>query len=369
MKNNNSEISLENPLLLKGIGENYNPPLIVEKEKDTDDVNYYYKEFIDEDNNEVVAVNSKSRTDFDIFLNLKYKSIINYHKINDIRYINKYFEKVNSLIPMNGMFIGNFESSSQRFRRLIRKYPESYAYVFHASTFIVKRVFPKWSFTKKIYFSLTKGKNRYLSLAEVLGRLVSCGFEIVDHKELNEITYFVTKKVNEPTFDKTPSYGALIKLKRIGQNGKEINVFKMRTMHPYAEYLQEYVHRSNDLKKGGKFKNDFRITNWGKIFRKLWIDELPMLINLVRGDLKFVGVRPLSGHYLSLYTEELRALRIKSKPGLFPPYYADMPKTLDEIMDSELNYLNKYFENPLKTDINYFIKIVKNIIFKGKRSG
>ena len=45
---------------------------------------------------------------------------------------------------------------------------------------------------------------------------------------------------------------------------------------------------------------------WAKLFRKYWVDELPMILNLLKGDLKIVGVRPLSSHYLSLYSEELR---------------------------------------------------------------
>ena len=61
----------------------------------------------------------------------------------------------------------------------------------------------------------------------------------------------------------------------------------------------------------GKIKDDFRMTRWAKIFRKYWLDELPMLINLIKGDVKLVGVRPLSKHYLSLYSEELIQKRFK----------------------------------------------------------
>jgi len=368
MKNNLSEITFNDSSTLKKAKEKRSYKSEHISSFTEDHLKYYYKEFIDENGQNTVIVNSKDRADFDVFLNLKYNSIVNFHKINDIRYINKYFEKVNSLLPYQGLFIGNFESSSQRFRRLLRKYPETYAYMFHTLTFILKRIFPKWSLTKGIYFSITKGKNRYLPLAEVLGRLVSCGFEIINYKEMNNLTYFVSKKVGEPNFDHNASYGPLIKLKRIGKNGKKISVYKLRTMHPYAEYLQEYVHKKNHLKTGGKFNNDFRIANWGRIFRKLWIDELPMLINLLIGDLKIVGVRPLSEHYLSLYTEELRQLRFKTKPGLLPPYYADMPKTLKEIMSSEEKYLIQYFEHPIKTDFKYFRIIIKNILIKGQRS-
>jgi hypothetical protein len=53
----------------------------------------------------------------------------------------------------------------------------------------------------------------------------------------------------------------------------------------------------------------------------------------------------------------LKELRIKTKPGLLPPFYVDMPKTLEEIQASEKKYLYAYLKNPLKTDFNYFFKI------------
>ena len=166
-----------------------------------------------------------------------------------------------------------------------------------------------------------------------------------------------------------PSYGFLIKLNRVGKNGNLIKVYKLRTMRPYSEYLQEYVFQKNDLKEGGKIKDDFRISPEGKIFRKFWIDELPMIFNLLKGEMKLIGVRPLSQQYFSLYTNELQEMRVKTKPGLIPPFYADMPVTLEEIMSSEIKYLNAYEKKPLRTDIFYFLKAINNIVIKRKRSG
>ena len=68
--------------------------------------------------------------------------------------------------------------------------------------------------------------------------------------------------------------------KKVGKDGVIINVYKFRTMHPYSEYLQSYIYEQNKLQEGGKFANDFRVTTLGKCMRKLWIDELPMFINL-----------------------------------------------------------------------------------------
>jgi len=93
-----------------------------------------------------------------------------------------------------------------------------------------------------------------------------------------------------------------------------------------------------------------------------------MFINMIAGEMKLVGVRPLSRQYFDLYTEELKRKRLKTKPGLIPPFYADMPKTLEEIMDSEMRYLEAYKQHPLRTDVRYFFKAFGNIMFRGARS-
>ena len=139
-------------------------------------------------------------------------------------------------------------------------------------------------------------------------------------------------------------------------------------MHPYSEYIQDFVYKQNSLTDGGKFKDDFRIPGWGKFLRKFWIDELPMLANWVRGDLKFVGVRPISNQYLSLYSIEHQQKRKRFKPGLVPPFYADMPKTIEEIEKSERVYLEAYEKAPIMTDVKYFFKILYNILLNKKRS-
>jgi lipopolysaccharide/colanic/teichoic acid biosynthesis glycosyltransferase len=139
-------------------------------------------------------------------------------------------------------------------------------------------------------------------------------------------------------------------------------------MHPYAEYVQEFLHKEMGLDSTGKFKDDFRVSTGGRVIRKYWIDELPMLINLVKGDIKLVGVRPISQHYFSLYPDDLKAKRPNLKPGLLPPYYADLPNSFDEIVASELKYIAAYEADPFKTDVRYFFKILNNIFIKKARS-
>jgi lipopolysaccharide/colanic/teichoic acid biosynthesis glycosyltransferase len=298
----------------------------------------------------------------------KLKSIVNLKRINDIRRINKFFEAVNARLPLGGKFVSSVETYSNRKARILKKSFYPLNWVHYTIDVFFKRVVPKIPVLKKFYFIITRGHNRVLSKAETFGRLYSCGFEIVHEQFVNDRLYFVVKKTGKPAFDMTPTYGPLIRLKRHGKDGKLFNVYKLRTMHAYSEYLQDYVFRMNDLQQGGKFANDFRITTEGKLFRKFWLDELPMFINLLKRQMKLVGVRPLSSQYYNLYTEELKAMRIQHKPGLIPPFYADMPETLEEIMASEMRYLKQYEKEPLVTDIKYLFKAFYNIFFRKARS-
>jgi lipopolysaccharide/colanic/teichoic acid biosynthesis glycosyltransferase len=297
-----------------------------------------------------------------------FECILNVKRVNDFRFINKFFESVNAKLPVGGLYIDFLETKNLRKKRILHKFPAGFNYLYYALDFIVKRVLPKFTLTKKLYFILTHGENRVLSKAEAWGRLYSCGFEILEEKVFNKVLYFVAIKVKEPLFPKNPSYGPLIALERIGKGEKTIMVYKMRTMHPFAEYLQDYVYEKEGLQEGGKFKDDFRVTTLGRIMRSFWLDELPMLINLLKGDLKLVGVRPLSRQYFKLYSRDLQRLRVLTKPGLIPPFYVDNPKTLEDIISSELKYLKAYVKNPFKTDWIYFWKAIFNIIYRRYRS-
>ena len=297
-----------------------------------------------------------------------FRTIVNLKRINDIRYVNKFFEAVNLKLSLGGTYIGCVETKDLRKKRVLGKYPIGLNYIAYSIDFVVKRVLPKLRWTRKLYFFLTRGQNRVMTRAETLGRLISCGFEIKEEKDIDGRLYVVVEKVGEPKFPEDPTYGALVRLRRVGKDGKLFNVYKLRTMHPFAEYLQDYVYKQNELQEGGKFKDDFRVSTLGKIFRKLWLDELPMLRNLLKGQMKLVGVRPLSEQYFNLYSEELQQKRIKYKPGLVPPFYADMPNTLEEIMASEMRYLEAYEKSPFKTDWKYFWMAFNNIVFKKARS-
>lgn len=320
------------------------------------------------DISECVILRSADTYNIEVIPNNSISLYMNLHELNDIRRINEYMIDINKRLKQNGYFVGRFESNSLRFQTFHKKYPFYLANFLYSIDFVWKRVFPKLPIIKKIFFFISNGKSRALSMAEGLGRLYYCGFKVKAIQEIDDYLYFIARRDREPSTDKNPSYGLFFKMKRVGQFGKPIFVYKMRTMHPYSEYLQKFVHDNFSLKEGGKFENDFRITSWGKIARKLWIDELPMLINWIKRDLKLVGIRPLSYHYISLYAPEFVKFRNNFKPGLVPPFYVDMPKTLDEIQKSERTYLEKYLKHKYLIDVEYLFKSFYNIFYKKARS-
>ena len=293
---------------------------------------------------------------------------VNLHKLNDVRRLNVYFLNLHRLLLAGGYFIGYAHTIKTHHDWVFHKFPRLLAHGIYSLDFLFNRVMPKLPRINALYFVITKGKNRIVSRAELLGRLSFCGFDIVTEQEIDRRLWVIAQKVKKPSSNENPTYGPLVTLRRSGYQGKTIKVYKLRTMHPYSEFLQDYVFKQQGLKEGGKIKDDFRVTSWGKVFRKLWIDELPMLYNWLKGDLKVVGVRPLSSHYLSLYDEELQKLRKQTKPGLIPPFYLDLPETIDEICASEKKYLQAYLEHPFKTDIYYGFWSLYNIFVKKARS-
>ncbi len=335
----------------------------------SENVMRYIAQHIDVTSSNTLIISTDSVFNYNAWPTFRYDAIVNLEKLNHIRGINKMFCAANATLPDNGRVVFLFESRSTRKNRLLDKWPMGLGWVMYGFDFIIKRVVPKLFLTNRLYYDITKGRNRVLTKTEVLGRLYYCGFAVADHAEIDGLTVVVAERTQQPHKQMRRRYGPLIKLRRIGKNGRYFYVYKLRTMHPYAEYLQQYMYDHHHLREGGKIADDIRVSTLGKFLRRTWLDELPMIINLFRGEMKLVGVRPLSAQYYSLYSKELQEKRTHFKPGLLPPFYADMPKTLDEIQASEMRYLEMCERRGcFVTDNIYFWKILYNILIKRARS-
>lgn len=239
--------------------------------------------------------------------------------------------------------------------------------IYLAYLFIFKRLLPKVSPFKK--WSLFKSLRVY-SQAEVMGRLQYNGFRVVKFLPLNDYLHYYLAKIETVPMRQEVEEGLLIKLTRIGKWGKPIKVYKFRTMHPYSEFIHDYMIQNHGFDKKGKIKNDFRIAGWGRFLRKTWLDELPQIMNLIKGELKLFGVRPVSQTYLNTLPTEYQTIRNNQKPGCIPPYlvFSD-GQSKNHCIESEKIYLKEAIEkNLFLFDIKCTFLAISNIIFKGKRS-
>ncbi len=300
--------------------------------------------------------------------NASLQLFINLHQVNDFRHLNAYFLNVHRKLTASGYFVGCKSRIDDYHEQIYQKYPPLMARLLYSFYVLFRQVLPALPGIKCICRAMPHGCSTVISKAELLGRLSFCGFRFVNVTEINGHIYYIVQKAKSPLLYRNPSQGLFIELKRIGYQGEVIRIKKLRTMYPYSEFIQDIVISQNKLNRNGKIRDDFRVTEWGKIFRRLWLDELPQLINYLRGDLSLVGVRALSEHYFNLYPEDVQNLRIKTKPGLIPPYYADMPEDFDAIVESERIYLERKLKKPFTTDVIYFCKAIYNIVFKRARS-
>ena len=291
-------------------------------------------------------------------------------KLNHIPHLNDYLDEWNHEMKVGDQLDCVAFTSHQEFDTIKRKYPFGLGRIFVILAYIWNEMFPKIKSTKKLYFFLTRERHRTYSHTEILGRICRAGFKIVQEDTDLGYLHVIAEKRSEPLERNDTCESPILKMKRVGKDGKWIEVYKFRTMHSYSQYLQDYVYEKNHLNSNGKLANDFRVNVWGRLFRSVWLDELPMLINVFKGEMKWVGVRPLTEHFFSLYTPEMQQLRTKVKPGMLPPFYYEKrtPQGMDEIQDSERRYIESYLKHPFRTDWRYFWGTVNNIIIKAKRS-
>lgn len=156
---------------------------------------------------------------------------------------------------------------------------------------------------------------------------------------------------------------------RIGKNGKLFKIYKYRTMVQDAdkklfEYLQQNEEARIEYKKNKKLKDDPRITKFGEFLRKTSIDELPQLINVLKGDMSIVGPRP----YLPREQEDMGNYYnkiIETKPGITGLWQVSgrSNTTFEERMKFDLKYNNEF---SVSKDIEILLKTVVIVI---KREG
>ena len=158
--------------------------------------------------------------------------------------------------------------------------------------------------------------------------------------------------------------------KRITTNGREFRIFKFRTMVKDADKLGSAV----------TLQNDPRISKVGRKLRKLRLDELPQLINVLIGDMSFVGARPEVEKYVLRYTDEMFAtlllpagitstasIEFKDEDDIIAKYKSDDVSVddiyIEKVLPEKMKYNLAYLENfSFLEDIKIMFKTVLAVI-------
>lgn len=148
--------------------------------------------------------------------------------------------------------------------------------------------------------------------------------------------------------------GVFYRQERVTQYGRKFKIFKFRTMVANADQIGTQV----------TVNNDQRITRVGKVLRKYRLDELPQLINILLGDMSFVGTRPESTYYVKRYTPEMFATLllpagVTSEASI---RYKDEARLLEEAEDVDSIYL----EQILPAKMKWNLESIRKLCFLGE---
>lgn len=145
--------------------------------------------------------------------------------------------------------------------------------------------------------------------------------------------------------------GVFYRQERVTTNGKIFKIFKFRTMVKDADKKGTLV----------TIGNDARITRVGKLLRKARLDEFPQLINVLKGEMSFVGTRPEVKKYVDRYTEEMYATLLM--PAGITSTASIMYKDEDEILNNCEDVDETYVTKVLPEKMKYNLEYIENFNF------
>ena len=164
----------------------------------------------------------------------------------------------------------------------------------------------------------------------------------------------------------SPGAPAMFFQQRAGRYGKPFSMCKFRTMVPDAEALLQKIKDEHGNQMGGpvfKLERDPRIFPFGAWLRKLSIDELPQLINVVRGEMSLVGPRPLPRYEVAAFERSAHRRRLSVKPGITCEWQAGGRNTItnfEEWVEMDLRYIDNW---SLWLDFKILFKTIPAVLF------
>lgn len=199
----------------------------------------------------------------------------------------------------------------------------------------------------KKYYDILKKKTVSLLIKRLFDILVSIVLLIILSPILLILAICIKVDSKGPVF---------YRQQRITTNNKTFRIYKFRTMVQNADKIGTLV----------TVNNDSRITNVGNKIRKYRLDELPQVINVLFGDMTFVGTRPEVSKYVDQYTEEMMATLLLPAgiTSLASIQFKDEDEILDEHMKKGMDTDAAYIKHVLPKKMEYNLEYLRNINFK-----
>ena len=165
---------------------------------------------------------------------------------------------------------------------------------------------------------------------------------------------------------KSPGAPVLFSQMRAGRYGRPFKMWKFRTMVPNAEEMLDQIKQEHGNEMEGpvfKLHKDPRIFPFGALLRKLSIDELPQLLNVVKGDMSLVGPRPLPLYEVEAFAELSHRRRLSVKPGVTCEWQAggrNKIQSFDEWVRMDLRYIDNW---SLWLDFKILMRTIPAVLF------
>jgi lipopolysaccharide/colanic/teichoic acid biosynthesis glycosyltransferase len=165
----------------------------------------------------------------------------------------------------------------------------------------------------------------------------------------------------------SPGAPAFFSQLRAGRYGRPFRMWKFRTMVPNAEELLDQVKEQHGNQMDGpvfKLDRDPRIFTFGEFLRKLSIDELPQLLNVLKGDMSLVGPRPLPLYEVEAFSEITHRRRLSVKPGITCEWQAGGRNTItsfEQWVEMDLRYIDNW---SLWLDFTILLRTIPAVLFR-----
>ncbi|MBX8938050.1 sugar transferase [Enterococcus gilvus] len=214
------------------------------------------------------------------------------------------------------------------------------------------KTYPNQGHSKLIWLDKEKIENQ--KGYDLLKRIIDLVLGTLGLIFISPIMLWVAYKIHK----EEPKASVIFKQKRVGRNGKLFTMYKFRSMCVGAEEQLDTLADKNEIRGAMfKIKEDPRVTEFGKLIRRTSLDELPQLLNVIKGDMSLIGPRPPLQREVAEYTQ-YDMQRLLVKPGCSGLWQVSGRNDVhfEEMVDFDIDYIQK---RGIRYDIALIIKTIK----------